>query len=108
MFPAELMKLQKEGFLLYIDKEKMEADKVFPKSHCFSAILKKDIRDIPTAFFRLAKDDECTEDLYETNYNKDIDKTMKQVASIYVEDLTRLSFSLPSVISEGTTFYLNV
>ena len=82
----------------------MRQIKFFPKSHCFSAISKKDIRDIPTSFFRLAKDDECTEDLYETNCNKDIDKTMKQVASIYVEYLTRLSFSLTSVISEGRKF----
>ena len=95
------MKLEEEGFVMYIDKDKMEADGVFPKVRCFSAILKKDIRDLHSDFFKLAKDEECTADLYETNYNKDIDENMKKVASTYVEDLSKISFSLPSVISES-------
>ena len=86
---------------MYIDKEKMEADGVFTKVRCFSAILKKDIRDLHSDFFKLCKDEECTADLYETNFNKDIDKNLKKVASIYAEDLSKISFSLPSMISEG-------
>ncbi|MCG8622009.1 MAG: hypothetical protein MJE68_08455 [Proteobacteria bacterium] len=95
------MRLEEEGFLIYIDKDRMEADNVFPKSRCFSAILKKDMRDLDKEFFKLAKDEECTDELYETNYNKDIEKVMKQVAAIYVEDFRKVNFMLPSGISES-------
>ena len=75
----------------------MERDTLFPKSRCFSAVLKKDMRDINTSFFKLAKDEECTEALYETNYNKEIDKVMKQVVlrSSHLMDCVRPSGSLP-------------
>ena len=86
----------------------MERDTLFPKSRCFSAVLKKDMRDINTSFFKLAKDEECTEALYETNYIKEIDKVMKQVATRYVEDVRKINFSLPSVISESEQYYFNM
>lgn len=95
------MRLEEEGYLIYIDKERMEEDKLFPKNRCFSAFLKQDMRDLDKKFFKLAKDEECNEDLYETNLNKDIDKVLKQVAAAYVHDLTRLSYSLPSNISDS-------
>ena len=55
----------------------MEKDKLMPKTECFSAIVKMDMRVLDSAFFSIAKDSECNAVLYETNYNKEIDKTMK-------------------------------
>ena len=78
----------------------MEKDKLFLKTKCFSAIVKLDTRVLDYAFFTMAKDTECNAALYETNYNKEIDKIMKQVATIYTSDLTKVNFSLPSQISE--------
>ena len=95
------MKLQEEGFIVYVDKERMEADKLFSKQKCFSAVVKKDMRDLDSGFFQGAKDPECTDDMYETNYNKDIDKVMKQVAAKYTEDLGHVNFLLPSNISDS-------
>lgn len=84
---------------MYIDKEKMETDKVFSKQKCLSVFLKRDPEEMEDAFFMLAKDSECDEKLYETNYYKDIDDTMKKVATFYSENLRKLFFSLPSEIS---------
>ena len=78
----------------------MEKDKLFVKTKCFSAIVKLDTRVLDYAFFSMAKDTECNTALYETNYNKEIDKVMKQVASTYTSDLTKVNFSLPSQVSE--------
>ena len=77
------MKLQEDGFLIYIDKEQME------------------MRDLDEAFFSCSKDPECTDDMYEMNYNKEIDKVMKQVATTYIQDLGHVNFSLPSNISKS-------
>ena len=104
---ADLIKLDEDRYLIYIDKERMVADEVFTKMRCFSAIVKKDIRDLSQDFFKLAKDEECTADLYETNYNKEIDDAMKKVACIYVNDMSHISFLLPSQISEGNITFVS-
>ena len=78
----------------------MEEDKLMPKTKCFSAIVKMDMRVLDSAFFSIAKDSECNAVLYETNYNKEIDKTMKQVATTYTSDIRLVNFSLPSQLSE--------
>ena len=78
----------------------MEKDKLFPKTKCFSAIVKVDTRVLDYAFFIIAKDTKCNAALYETNYNKEIDKVMKQVATTYTSDLTKVNFSLPSQVSD--------
>ena len=78
----------------------MEKDKLMPKTKCFSAIVKMDMRVLDSAFFSIAKDSECNAALYETNYNKEIDKTMKQVATTYTSDIRLVNFSLPSQLSE--------
>ena len=72
----------------------------FPKTKCFSAIVKLDTRVLNYAFFSMAKDTECNAALYETNYNKEIDKVMKQVATTYTSDLMKVNFSLPSQVSD--------
>ena len=95
------MKLQEDGFLIYIDKDQMVKDKLFNKQKCFLAIVKKDMRDLDEAFFTCSKDPECTDDMYETNYNKEIDKVMKQVATRYTQDLGHVNFSLPSNTSKS-------
>ena len=99
--PAELLKLEEEGYLIYVDKDRMERDKFLPKQKCFSAVVKIDIRDLNEAFFKLAKDQECTSDLYETNFDKDIDKVMKQVATKYTQRIDHIVFSLPSQVSDS-------
>ena len=48
----------------------------------------------------MAKDTECNTALYKTNYNKEIDKVLKQVASTYTSDLMKVNFSLPSQVSD--------
>ena len=78
----------------------MEKDKLMPKTKCFSAIVKIDMTLLDPAFFSIAKDSECNAALYETNYNKEIDETMKQVATTYTSDIRKLNFSLPSQVSE--------
>ena len=95
------MKLQEDGYLIYTDKEQIEKDKLFNKQKCFSVIVKKDMRDLDESFFSCSKDPKCTDDMYETNYNKEIDKVMKQVATTYMEDLGHVNFSLPSNISKS-------
>ena len=57
------------------------------------------MRVLDSAFFSIAKDSECNTALYETNY-KEIDKTMKQVATTYTSDITLVNFSLPLQLSE--------
>ena len=78
----------------------MEKDKLFAKTKCFSAIVKLDMRVLDGAFFSMKKDTECNAALYETNYNKEIDKVMKQVATTYTSDIMRVNFSLPSEVSD--------
>ena len=98
---GELIKLQEDGYLIYVDKEQMEKDKLFPKQKCFSAIVKKDMHDLDQSFFSCTKDSECTDNMYETNYNKEIDKVLKQVATKYMQNVSHVNFSLPSNISNS-------
>ena len=63
----------------------MEKDKLMPKTKCFSAIVKMDMRVLDSAFFSIAKE---------------IDKTMKQVTTTYTSDIKLVNFSLPSQLSE--------
>ena len=94
------MKLEEDGYLIYVDRDHMERHKLMPKTKCFSAIVKLDMRVLDSAFFDMAKDGECNAALYETNYNKKIDQTMKEVATTYTSDMTKLNFGLPSQVSE--------
>ena len=66
----------------------------------FFSYCETDTRVLNYAFFSMAKDTECNAALYETNYNKEIDKVMKQVATTYSSDLTKVNFSLPSQVSD--------
>ena len=101
LMTGELIKLQEDGYLIYVDKEQMEKDKLFPKQKCFSAIVKKDMCDLDESFFSCAKDSECTDNMYETNYNKEIDKVLKQVTTKYTQNVSHVNFSLPSNISSS-------
>ena len=53
--------------MIYVDRDHMEKDKLFPKTKCFSAIVKLDMRILDGTFFSMAKDTECNTALYETN-----------------------------------------
>ena len=50
---VELKKLQAEGFGVYVDKNRMEEDKIFPSKNCFAAFVKKDIIDLPDKFLEI-------------------------------------------------------
>ena len=105
---AELLKLHEEGYGMYIDRDKMESDKVFGRQKCLSVFLKKEPEELHESFFTLAKDTECNEEMYESNYYKDVDETMKKVATHYSEDLTKLVFSLPSDITNSMYNYIKI
>ena len=66
------------------------------------------MRDLDERFFTYAKDAECTEDMYETNYNKDIDKVMKQVATKYTQDLAHVNFAMPSSVSDSKSLHCSM
>ena len=76
------------GFGEFVDKERMASDKLFPAKNCFSAFIKKDIKqlqdeNLQCEFFKLARDKGCNIQSYVTNYDKDMDKICKQVAAKY-------------------------
>ena len=53
------------GFGEFVDKERMASDKLFPAKNCFSAFIKKDIKqleneNLQSEFFKLARDKDCT------------------------------------------------
>ena len=97
---GELLKLEEDGYLIYVNRDCLEKDKLFPKTKCFSAIVKLDMRILNGAFFSMTNNTECNEALYKTNYNKEIDKVMKQVATTYISDIMKVNFSLPSEVSD--------
>ena len=86
------------GFGEFVDKERMASDKLFPAKNCFSAFIKKDIKqseneNLQSEFFKLARDKDCNIQSYVTNYEKDMDNICKQVAAKYSSnpDLLRIS-----------------
>ena len=79
----ELLKLAKEGFGHYIEKTEMENDKILEQRKCFSAFVKKDIRDVNPNVFRGLNENDCSAESYEVNYNKSMDLVMKKVALKY-------------------------
>ena len=86
------------GFSEFVDKERMASDKLFPAKNCFSAFIKKDIKqlqddNLQCEFFKLARDKDCNIQSYVTNYDKDMDKICKQVVAKYssTADLLHIS-----------------
>ena len=98
---VELKKLQSEGFGVYVDRSRMEIDKILPNKQCFAAFVKRDILDLPEKFFEMATATECTKEMYVTNYDKPMDMNLKKVAAIYHRDKHRLNISLESNMSES-------
>ena len=98
---VELKKLEEEGFGVYVDKSRMEQDKIFPIKNCFAAFVKKDILDLPDKFFDMTKSSDCNREVYVTNYDKDMDMSLKKVAAIYHADKHRLTISLESNMSDS-------
>ena len=60
-FAGELLKLEEDGYLIYVNRDRMEKDKLFLKTKCFSAIVKLDTTVLDYAFFSMAKDTECNQ-----------------------------------------------
>ena len=103
-----MKKLQSEGFGVYVDKSKMEIDKIFPTKQCFAAFVKRDILDLPEKFFEMATASECTKEMYVTNYDKPMDMNLKKVAALYHQDKQRLNISLESNMSDSKYYILTL
>ena len=101
---VELKKLQAEGFGVYVDKNRMEEDKIFPSKNCFAAFVKKDILDLPDKFFDSTKAADCTRELYVNNYDRPMDISLKKVAAVYHPDKHRLTISLETNMSDSNFF----
>ena len=101
---VELKKLQDEGYVRYVDRKEMQKDKLFPANNCFSALVKKDVDDIPESFFQVSVDPECNRDMYIKNYDKKMDIPMKQVTAKYHDSGRNVFLSVPSNISDSKLF----
>ena len=101
LIAVELKKLECEGFGVYIDKNRMENDKIFPSRNCFAAF----ILDLPDKFFDMTRTGDCTREMYVTNYDKDMDLSLKKVAAVYHPDKHRLTISLETNMSESNNFF---
>ena len=80
-FSVELKKLQEEGFGKYVDRNDMQKDKVLPSNSCLSVFVKRDVLDLPEKFFSMAMNPEFTPELYTTNYDRQMDSTMKRISA---------------------------
>ena len=100
----ELSKLTDEGFGVYVDKNRMEKDKVFEQKKCFSAFIKNDVRNIDTAIFCTVGDTDCDLHTYETNYDKPMDLVMKKVTVKYHTHPDYLVISLESEPSNSKLY----
>ena len=82
----------------------MQNDKLFPANNCFSALVKKDVADLPDTFFQFSVDPECNRDMYTKNYDKKMDIVMKQVTAKYHDGGRDIFLSVPSDISDSKFF----
>ena len=101
------------GFGQFVDKNKMAADKLFPTKNCFSAFIKRDITkleedNLQQEFFNLARDKDCNRENYIANFEKDMDKISKHVASKYSSngDVSYSDLSTPASISKLNIQYV--
>ena len=106
LISVELKKLDSEGFGVYIDKNRMENDKLFPSNNCFPAFVKKDILDLPDKFFDMTRTGECTREMYVTNYDKDMDLSLKKIAAVYHPVKHQLTISLETNMSDSNNNFL--
>ena len=93
MLLDELVKLTKEGFGKYVDKEEMSKDQVLPQRNCFCAFVKMDINNLDSSFFDMVRDKDCGPNLYTTNYGKPIDDNLKKVVIKYALDKDNIRIS---------------
>ena len=77
------MKLHADGFGVFIEKARMEANKVLHPRKCFAAFIKNDITHIDSSMFKSLRDGDCDAEMYESNYDKSMDLNMKKVANHY-------------------------
>ena len=61
LISVELKKLDSEEFGVYIDKNRMENDEIFPSKNCFAAFVKKDILDLPDKFLDMTRTGESAQ-----------------------------------------------
>ena len=79
--------------------------KIFPSKNCFAAFVKKNILDLPDKFFDMTRTGECTREMYVTNYDKDMDLSLKKVATVYHPDKHQLTISLETNMSESNNIF---
>ena len=105
LIAVELKNLDCEGFVVYIDKNRMEDDKIFPSKNCFAAFVKKDTLDLPDKFFDMTRTGDCTREMYVSNYDKDMDLSLKKVTAVYHPDKHQLTISLETIMSESNNIF---
>ena len=87
----------------------MLRDKVMDGKTSFCAFVKNDIRDMAEDFFKQVRTTECTEEMYEDNYNKSLDLNMKKIAIQYSSKRDRLAMTPFSTFGESKPFqYIHV
>ena len=99
----EIVKLQEEGLGVIIDKATMEQDEVIHVRKCFTAFIKNDIRNVDPNIFKYVRDPECDADLYESNYNKSMEVSMKKIAFKYSPYRENLQMSAETNPTQGNT-----
>ena len=93
--------MQEEGYVRFVDRKEMQKDKLFPDKNCFSALVKKDVYELPDTFFQFSVDPECNRDMYTKNYDKKMDIVMKQVTAKYHEGRRKVLLSINSNVSDS-------
>ena len=79
--------------------------KSFQLRIAFAAFVKKDILDLPDKFFDMTKSSDCSREVYVTNYDKEMDISLKKVAAVYHADKHRLTISLETNMSDSKIFF---
>ena len=97
----ELVRLHEEGYSILVECNQMIQDKLMEGKNTFCAFVKNDVWDIDDNFFKQVRNSECTEDMYETNYNKSMDVTMKKVAIQYAKNKDYLAMTPVSTFGES-------
>lgn len=83
VFLDELIKLSEEGYGRVITKDQMYEDKLLPFNQCATVYMKPEPSVVDKKFFHMCMDKDVSESLYEVNFNKSVDETMKKMIIKY-------------------------
>ena len=79
----ELLKLGDEGYGIFISKDAMHRDGILAFNQCANVFLKGEVSFLPRKFFTLCADRDLTDNVYVSNFNKNIDSTVKRIVRKY-------------------------